>query len=177
MPMEATGIPLEIERKYLIRMPDLRALSALPGCSVSEITQTYLPDPAPGATERIRLRRYSDRVEYTHTVKIRLSPVEAREDETRITEEEYRTLLSRRDPALQTVTKTRIAFVLDGQSYEVDLYPFWSKVAVLETELSDPDRVSPIPPFLSLIREVTGERAYANRALARRIPPEPETEI
>ena len=172
--MQSSGIPLEIERKYLIRMPDVAALCALPGCVVSEIEQTYLPDPAPGATERIRLRRFSDRTEYTHTVKIRLSKVEAREDEETVDEGTYRSLLSRRDPALNTVIKTRYAFPLDGQVYEVDLYPFWTRVAVLETELSDPARTAPIPPFLSVIREVTEDRAYSNRALARRIPPEPE---
>ena len=172
--MEPPRIPLEIERKYLVRMPDLHALSALPGCSVSEIEQTYLPDPAPGMTERIRRRRYPDRVEYTRTVKTRISPVEAREDESAITEEEYRAYLTRRDPALSTVCKTRIAFTLDKQLYEVDVYPFWTRVAVLETELTDPARSAPIPPFLSVIREVTGDRAYTNRNLARRVPPEPE---
>ena len=172
--MEPSRIPLEIERKYLVRTPDLRVLSALPGCSVSEIEQTYLPDPAPGTTERVRLRRFPDRVEYTRTVKTRISPVEAREDETRITEEEYRAYLTRRDPALRTVCKKRIAFTLDGQLYEVDLYPFWTRVAVLETELTDPARSAPIPPFLSVIREVTGDRAYTNRAIARQIPPEPD---
>ncbi|MBP5609724.1 MAG: hypothetical protein J6X72_00080 [Clostridia bacterium] len=171
--MTSSGIPLEIERKYLIRMPDPTVLSRQPGYSVSEIEQTYLPDPAPGVTERIRLRRYPDRVEYTHTVKIRVSSTEAREDESEITADEYSELLSRRDPALQTVCKTRTAFYLDGRPYEVDVYPFWTRTAVLETELPDAARPSPIPPFLSVIREVTGEPAYTNRNLARRIPPEP----
>lgn len=174
--MTTSGIPLETERKYLIRMPDLTALSALPGCVVSEIEQTYLPDPAPGATERIRLRRYPDRVEYTHTVKTRLSFAVAREDETEIGEKEYRTLLSRRDPALQTISKIRYAFSLAGQVYEVDVYPFWTRVAVLETELPSADVSAPIPPFLSLIREVTDDRGYSNRALARRVPPEPDAD-
>lgn len=172
--MKASGIPLEIERKYLIRTPDLSTLKAIPGCVASEIEQTYLPDPAPGVTERIRLRRYPDRIEYTHTVKTRISPVAAREDESEITEGEYRALFSRRDPALQTVVKTRVAFRFGGQVYEVDLYPFWTRVAVLETELADPAASAPIPPFLSVIREVTGDSAYTNRNLARRIPPEPD---
>ena len=107
-------------------------------------------------------------------MKTRISPVEAREDESAITEEEYRAYLTRRDPALSTVCKTRIAFTLDKQLYEVDVYPFWTRVAVLETELTDPARSAPIPPFLSVIREVTGDRAYTNRNLARRVPPEPE---
>ena len=172
--MQRSGIPLEIERKYLVRMPDLAALSALPGCVVSKIEQTYLPDPAPGMTERIRLRRFSDRDEYTHTVKIRLSDVEAREDEETLTEDGYRALYALRDPNLATICKTRYAFPLGGQVYEVDVYPFWTRTAVLETELPDASLYAPIPPFLSVIREVTGERAYTNRNLARRIPPEPD---
>lgn len=175
--MQSSGIPLEIERKYLIRMPDVAALCALPGCVVSEIEQTYLPDPAPGATERIRLRRFSDRTEYTHTVKIRLSKVEAREDEETVDEGTYRSLLSRRDPALNTVIKTRYAFPLEGQVYEVDVYPFWKKTAILETELPDASLSAPIPPCLTVIREVTGEAAYTNRNLARRIPPEPDAAL
>ncbi len=172
--MRTPGIPLEIERKYLIRMPDPGFLSSLPGCVVSRIEQTYLPDPAPGVTERIRLRRFPDRVEYTHTVKLRLSDTTAREEEETLSEDAYRALLSRRDPSLQTLSKTRYAFPIGGQVYEVDVYPFWEKTAVLETELSDAALRAPIPPFLSVIRELTGERAYTNRNLARRIPPEPD---
>lgn len=175
--MQTPGIPVEIERKYLIGMPDLAALSDLSGCVVSQIEQTYLPDPAPGVTERIRLRRFPDRVEYTHTVKIRLSEVEAREEEETVDEATYRKLFSRRDSALQTVSKTRYAFPLGEQVYEVDVYPFWEKTAILETELQDASLHAPIPPFLTVIREVTGERAYTNRNLARRIPPEPDAAL
>ena len=175
--MQTPGIPVEIERKYLIGMPDPAALSALSGCVVSEIEQTYLPDPAPGVTERIRLRRFPDRVEYTHTVKIRLSEVEAKEIEETVGEETYRELLSRRDPALQTVKKTRYAFPIDEQIYEVDVYPFWERTAILETELKDASLHAEIPPFLSVIREVTGESAYTNRSLAKRIPAEPDAAL
>lgn len=171
--MQTSGIPVEIERKYLIEMPDLSALSGLPGCVVSSIEQTYLPDPAPGVTERIRRRRFPDRVEYTHTVKIRLSEVEAREEEETVDETVYRELYSRRDPALQTVKKTRYAFPVGKQIYEVDVYPFWERTAILETELPDASLHAAIPPCLTVIREVTGESAYTNRNLARRIPPEP----
>ncbi len=175
--MQTSGIPVEIERKYLIEMPDLSVLSGLPGCVVSSIEQTYLPDPAPGVTERIRLRRFPDRVEYTHTVKIRLSEVEAREEEETVDETVYRDLYSRRDPTLQTVKKNRYAFPVGKQIYEVDVYPFWERTAILETELPDASLHAAIPPCLTVIREVTGESAYTNRNLARRIPPEPDAAL
>ena len=59
----------------------------------------------------------------------------------------------------------------------MDVYPFWERTAILETELSDPTHHAEIPPFLTVIREVTGERAYTNRNLARRIPPEPDAAL
>ena len=52
---------LEIERKYLIAMPDTRALRA--ACShVYEMEQTYLA-AAPGVTARVRRRLVGERVE------------------------------------------------------------------------------------------------------------------
>ena len=60
---------LEIERKYLIRMPDASLLLALP---CSEIEQIYILSPE-GGRERIRRRVFADRVVCTHTVKRRVS--------------------------------------------------------------------------------------------------------
>ena len=39
---EKEQIPLEIERKYLIRMPDLAALTAFTGVKIKKIKQLYL---------------------------------------------------------------------------------------------------------------------------------------
>ena len=44
---------MEIERKYLIAMPDEAVLQS---ADASEIVQTYLVNPEKGATERVRSR-------------------------------------------------------------------------------------------------------------------------
>ena len=63
---------LEIERKYLIRMPPRALLDRL--CTRRDyIRQTYLLPAEPGVTERLRLRGCGDEAEYTHTVKHRLT--------------------------------------------------------------------------------------------------------
>lgn len=56
---------LEIERKYLIAMPDTQALRA--ACShVYEMEQTYSA-AAPGVTARVRRRQEGEKVEYFYT--------------------------------------------------------------------------------------------------------------
>ena len=44
----------EIERKLLIRFPDIALLSVRPQCAVWRIAQTYLVSDDPGMTRRVR---------------------------------------------------------------------------------------------------------------------------
>ena len=73
--MNINGI--EIERKYLIAMPDAAFLD---NCERSEITQTYLRGDA-YTTERVRKRVRGDTCEYTHTLKRKLNNMRRIEDE------------------------------------------------------------------------------------------------
>ena len=54
-----------------------------------------------------------------------------------------------------------------SQSFEVDLYPNWKDVAMLQIELSDPDAEVRIPEGLTVVREVTDNPAYDNHEMAR----------
>ena len=45
---------IEIERKYLIKMPDEEFLATIEGATVTDITQTYLVPVIPTFTERVR---------------------------------------------------------------------------------------------------------------------------
>ena len=69
-------LPLEIERKFLIRMPDAACLAAQEGVRIQHMTQTYLLAPA-GVTARVRRIREDARVTYVRTEKRRLSEVTA----------------------------------------------------------------------------------------------------
>ena len=159
----------EIERKFLIVHPDEEFLR---GLEYSEITQTYLEKDDPRKTERVRKRIFSDRIEYTHTVKIRMSDIRRQEDETFITEEEYRRLLERTDLSRRTIMKTRYCLDYRGQEFEIDLYPFWFRQAVMELELESEEQRIEFPPQITVLREVTEDRRYSNAALARAVPPE-----
>lgn len=163
--------PLEIERKYLIAYPDAAALR--PRCSaVYGMEQTYLLS-APGVTARVR-RRVGEREEFFHTEKERITARTHVERERTITSEEYRQLLECRDPAAFTICKTRYCLPHDGLTFEIDVYPFWKTVAVMEVELEGEEQPFTLPAGITVIREVTEEPWMKNAALARHIPDEAE---
>ena len=89
-----TGLPLEIERKFLIRMPDAALLAAQPGTRIKHITQTSLLSPA-GVTARVRRQKEDGQVRYTRTEKRRLSDMTAIEEECELDEDGYRAALGR----------------------------------------------------------------------------------
>ncbi len=163
---------IEIERKYLINLPDLAFLRTVDGCRVREILQTYLsPLPDEPKTER-RLRTITENGEVTY-VYTRKSPkgyLSRYEDERDVTREEYEIL--RRDASTELL-KTRYAFPFAGHIMEIDVYPpeFGGDVldgyAILEVEMNDPDEAVEFPEFLEILREVTDDRRYSNKTLAK----------
>lgn len=164
-----SGAGMEIERKYLIEYPDVKALAAMPDCVVWEIEQTYLRAPH-GETRRVRRVVENKRVTYTRTFKRRVDAMSCVEDEIEIDRDAYDALLIDRDDARNVVQKTRYRIPYLGQLIEVDVYPFWTDRAICEIELPDEETPARLPPWLSLITEVTGDRAYSNAELARSVP-------
>ena len=157
----------EIERKYLIAMPDPAVLTAQPGVQILHIRQDYLSG-GPGG----RLRHaVSDRgTVYLHTVKKRISDVTRLEQEREISAAEYAQLLAYRTPALRTIEKTRYRIPYRGLVAEVDIFSFWQDRALVEFELTGEDQTPDMPPWLRPLREVTHDPRYTNRALARAVP-------
>ena len=166
--------PVEIERKFLIEYPDPAMLSSLPFCRKVDIEQTYLKT-ADGSEARVRRRGLDGCCLYTHTVKSRSASMKRTEIERRITEAEYRALLADADPDRGVIRKTRYCLVFDAQYFEIDVYPFWTDRAIAEIELRAEQIPVRLPPELRLIREVTGDPAYKNAALAAQIFKERKT--
>ena len=158
----------EIERKFLIAMPDEAFLE---NCDRSEITQTYLRGEE-NITERVRKRVYRDKCEYTHTVKRKLNDMRRVEDEREIDGNTCSELLERADPARRPIQKTRCCFSHGGKLWELDVFPFWENQAFLEIELTSEEEDFSLPPGIRLIREVTDDPRYTNAALSFEIPDE-----
>jgi CYTH domain-containing protein len=173
--MMTNSMPLgiETERRFLIERPDLQTLAELYGAEAREIAQTYLAAPPGYSSERVRRSiDASGTAVYTHTRKRRISQASAIEEEETIDEERYRALLLRADPERRTIEKRRVTFRWRSQCYEIDLYPFFTRTAVLETELERADAPLSFPPALVILREITGVRTLSNHALARAVPSE-----
>ena len=162
----------EIERKFLIAMPDEAFLKS---CDCSEITQTYLLGEE-NTTERVRRRVYRDKCEYTHTIKRKLNDMRRVEDEREVDERTYSELLKRADPARQPIQKTRCCFEQGGKLWELDVFPFWKNQAYLEIELTDEEEDFVLPYGIRLLREVTDDPRYTNAALSLEIPNEDSDE-
>lgn len=165
--MHRSGI--EIERKYIIRMPDLSELCLMPEYTVSQIEQIYLESPL-GETLRIRRREYQGKTEYIETRKIRIDKMSSEEIERSITHEEYEALSAGMAQGTSPIIKARHTFMYLGQLFELDVYPQWKSTCIMETELNDRDRAVELPALIHIVREVTGEREYSNASMSLKFP-------
>ena len=162
--------PLEIERKYLIKKPEPTLIQKLINCKRVDIVQTYL-NSKPDEEVRVRQRGLDGSYIYTMTTKKKQQNSLIRsETEKRITEREYLTALNNADTNLHQIRKSRYCIMDNNRYYEIDIYPFSKSNAICEIELSSEDEKVELPEYIQLIKEVTDDAQYSNRALAEKIP-------
>ncbi len=159
-PVNADGVPMEIERKYLLSACPPVAMSAAPVL----IEQGWLP----GTTLRERLRRTvrpDGAVQYLRTVK--MGPAAAR------IEIEEHTPSALFDALWLLTADARVRkhrhVVADGRHrWEIDVFRDRDLV-LAEVELEGIDDVAEPPAWLQpfIVRDVTGEPEYVNAVLAR----------
>lgn len=154
---------LEIERKFLVELPDVRELDVR---RTIGITQTYLTRGENDSQRRVRRIDENGAVRYTYTEKVFLSAVTREENEYEISEKEYVRLLGQTDRKLVPVEKVRYCFDYHGQLFELDTYPFSQSLAIMELELRSPEQVIDFPENVRVISDVSADRRYSNAALA-----------
>ena len=160
---------IEIERKFLIRMPELSLLKKVYGVRIKNITQTYLKT-ADGSTARVRKIEENNKITFVKTVKNKISDLSHYEDEHEINEAQYQEELKTADDEKLPIIKTRYAFPFNAHTVEIDVYPFWQDRAILEIEMQSEDEEISIPSFIEVIKEVTENARYKNTNLALRVP-------
>lgn len=158
--------PFEIERKFLVEMPDISRIENMPNCRKVEILQTYLKSNN-DMEMRVRQRGEEDSFIYTLTKKKKISELKRVETEKRLSVEEYCKLLMTMDPNYKPIRKTRYCIVSNGTYFELDIYPFWNDKAILEVELADEKDTFIIPEFIQVIKDVTDDNNYKNHSLAK----------
>lgn len=166
--MLGVPVPSEIERKYLIEKPDEALLESVEFISKSEIIQTYLRTIENGTERRVRQRgTEQDGYSFYYTEKTAKSDTERIENERIISMREYVEYLADADPALHQVRKTRYCFIYENQYFELDIYPYSEKYAIVEIELVNEQQEVKLPDFLKIIKEVTTDSRYKNSTIAK----------
>ena len=158
--MSAGGLNVEIERKYLLStMPRFPA-----PIDVLEVDQGYIPGRQ--VLERLRRQRHADgRERYFRTVKLGtgVERIELEDETDRRTFEHLWVLTEG-----ARLRKRRHIVAHGGDHWEID--EFLDRDLVLaELEIPSADTTIRMPDWLKavVVREVTDERAYSNRNLAR----------
>ena len=168
-------VPTEVERKFLIKMPTSEQIEALGCVSKTNIIQTYLKRKPNTAERRIRQRgTLSNGYSFYYTEKMDLSNGVRVENERKISADEYLWLLTEADTSLHQISKVRHCFVYDRKYFEMDIYPFSDKYAILEIELNDINEEFELPP-LDIVCEVTDDVNFRNSALAKTLKLESPT--
>ncbi|MBR5528627.1 MAG: hypothetical protein IKV97_06435 [Clostridia bacterium] len=160
--------PIETERKFLIKHPDINILAAIPGVKIKNMVQTYL-NSEKGVTLRVRKAACDGLISYVRTEKKRISAMSCFEDEKTISKTEYDTLLCNADTSRHPIEKTRYCIPHDGVILEIDIYSFWNDRAILEIELVSESQTFTIPDFIDIIKEVTDDKRYKNASLAKEV--------
>lgn len=158
---------VEIERKFLIKYPDIQLLEKLG--TKTEIEQTYLK--CDNCSRRVRKATERGIPTYYYCEKKDINSRRRLEEECLISEETYINYL--KEAKTGTLYKTRYRIPYLELSFEIDLYPFWKDRAILEVELSFEDEEIQFPSYVKLIGEVTDDFSYRNISLAQiyTIPP------
>lgn len=169
------GEKLEIERKYLIEFPvSWSALADLLDnvVDIKRISQTYLNKGESGQSARVRksvdgLSGDKDIV-YTYNKKQKVDEATHKEFEEEISKSQYEKYLKDADKERKEVSKTRFVFNYKDQIFELDIFKGQLKgLAILEIELEDKNDKVTLPPFLQVIKEVTGDKKYSNYSLSK----------
>lgn len=151
------------KKKYLVAMPDCAVLEKLYGAAPAEMMQTYLVPVRQDTERRIRQQKNGSGYLYFYTEK-RIAPDGTRwVTEKPISEKEYVAYLMEADVSLHSVIKQKYSFTYEKRRMELDVYPFCSDKAILFAYGSDTGR---LPPEIKILKDVTREAEYKNRALA-----------
>ena len=155
--------PIEEERKYIVEVT-----GELPDSIVSEISQTYLV-AEPGCEVRLRRRGWGGKFVNVHTNKKRVSGEEEIVTERQVSNALYESLLQQADPYRQTIHKQRRSFIWKGQFFELDTYlkPV-DNLIILETKGIAHHEDVRFPPFIRVVKDITGDFNYYNYNLALR---------
>lgn len=167
---------LEIERKFLVKFPKAWAELAelFDGLvDIKRIWQTYLlpigDNPAARVRKTIQGLTQDTETIYEFNQKRPAGTAAHQETERKISEKQYQKYLQEPYPGKGEVQKTRFVFEYHDQTFELDVFkgPLQG-LAILEIELEDKKQPIELPPFLTIVKEITENKSFNNFELANK---------
>lgn len=156
-------LPIKEERKYIVEVT-----GEMPESIDTDITQTYLISD-PDCEVRLRRRDHNGQIQNIHTTTKRISQTENIITERIVNNNLYESLLKQADPYRTTINKKRKSFIWQGQHFELDTYAEPHEgLVILETKGNKCHEDINFPPFLNVIKDITGNQDYYNYNLALR---------
>ncbi|KAH9394652.1 hypothetical protein TYRP_004707 [Tyrophagus putrescentiae] len=158
--------------KFLVKGP-VPPSTAFPPYQDFDMAVDFLVTSNPKVQSRLRKRGQHNRWSFQHL--IRRSDAGSQEVELRrqIRSRDYMTMLAQRSDSHYTIVKVRRCFLWQQVYFQLDIYqePSTSRCSgllILETytTLSAEEITRKLPPFLSIIREVTNDSDYCTHSLA-----------
>lgn len=160
-------VPIEIERKFLIKKESINYISKFCSATVCDITQFYLKKQN-GFERRIRSFGIDGNYSYFYTKKKKNKDEGRIEIERKISQKEYLKYLAEEvDTSISCIKKKRVCFVYKSEYIEIDLFEFSDDKAIMEIELTSMSQKIELPEFIQIIKEVTDDDTYSNYNLAK----------
>ncbi|OGZ05388.1 MAG: hypothetical protein A3C93_05075 [Candidatus Lloydbacteria bacterium RIFCSPHIGHO2_02_FULL_54_17] len=158
--------PREIEKRYLVKPVDFTALG-IPHRTI-DVTQHYLALPRHNdETNRVRSWGEDGHATYTFTRKRMITPGEMEEIEEHISETAFAQFTKYQDQTTVAITKRRTCFVYKDQYFMYDEFLSGRPgLTVLEIEIASQKSTVLLPPFVTVLEDVTFDREYSSRAIA-----------
>ncbi|KAI5638503.1 AAA domain-containing protein [Phthorimaea operculella] len=156
------------KRKFLVKAP-IPADTEFPPFQDFDVVHNYLQSDVRKAQARLRKRGQKGHWSYIHTIR-KIHPTgQTVEVRTQLTHRDYLNLLPQRDDAHFTIFKKRRCFIYNNQYYQLDIYrqpthPRCRGLILLETYSAYENQeqlLASLPPFLTIVKEVTGDPAYS----------------
>ena len=147
---------LEIERKFLVELPDVRRLDVKRKIG---ITQTYLNHGKDKTQRRVRRIAENGSITYTYTEKVFISAITREENEYEISREEYDRLLGQSDKSVRPVENIELFYYATTHAVLLLCKKLASKESVLRQDKRT-DKAAEIRTLIRLIlAQLKGEPA------------------
>ena len=151
-----------IEKKYLIRIPDISYLDKLGGCSKIKMTLTYLNGSSQQCDIKLLLRDEDGKKFYQKIIK-----GNNQKSTISLSAEEYIDELDNKMLDRNPIIKYRYSFIYHSVYYKIDIFED-KDFSILEVDLLSNHETVHFPSFIEVLKDVSEDPNYKNYNLSKK---------